>query len=194
MFKKKVTVRLIITKWQSITIIIDVIYFNPMGIRSSMLSFDSSFFSISTRSLTPSTTNCSNFTSEKPRRSAFEISNTPPSDAVSTPPVIITTWCIKNRHQHWAYFKIRYLTKIISCPFQVLLFIIEAELILKCKSLRIQNGRHFCIYEFINPNNISRYISFTLVSPLTREGYWAVEGAALSKLWIHMKTVITLLE
>ena len=33
-----------------------------------------------------------------------------------------------------------------------------------------------------NPNNISRYILFTLVSPLTREGYWTVEGAALSKL------------
>lgn len=54
-----------------------------------MLSIDSpfsSFFSISTISLTPSTTHCTCSTSEEPRRSALEMSNTPPTEAVSTPP------------------------------------------------------------------------------------------------------------
>uniref|UniRef100_A0A8B9FHF9 Uncharacterized protein n=1 Tax=Amazona collaria TaxID=241587 RepID=A0A8B9FHF9_9PSIT len=43
-------------------------------------------FSISMSSFTPSTTICTSSTSEKPRRSALEISNTPPTAAVSTPP------------------------------------------------------------------------------------------------------------
>uniref|UniRef100_A0A8C7I7V3 Uncharacterized protein n=1 Tax=Oncorhynchus kisutch TaxID=8019 RepID=A0A8C7I7V3_ONCKI len=43
-------------------------------------------FSISTRVLTPSTTICTSSTSEKPRRSALEMSKTPPTAAVSTPP------------------------------------------------------------------------------------------------------------
>uniref|UniRef100_A0A672HJA8 Uncharacterized protein n=1 Tax=Salarias fasciatus TaxID=181472 RepID=A0A672HJA8_SALFA len=47
----------------------------------------SSLFSISTSSLTPSTTICTSSTSEKPRRSALEMSKTPPTAAVSTPPV-----------------------------------------------------------------------------------------------------------
>uniref|UniRef100_A0A8C2XDI4 Uncharacterized protein n=1 Tax=Cyclopterus lumpus TaxID=8103 RepID=A0A8C2XDI4_CYCLU len=46
----------------------------------------SSFFSISTSSLTPSTTICTSSTSEKPSRSALEMSKTPPTAAVSTPP------------------------------------------------------------------------------------------------------------
>ena len=46
----------------------------------------SSFFSQAMRNSTPSTTICTSSTSEKPSRSAFEMSNTPPSDAVSTPP------------------------------------------------------------------------------------------------------------
>uniref|UniRef100_A0A8C4EGS4 Uncharacterized protein n=1 Tax=Dicentrarchus labrax TaxID=13489 RepID=A0A8C4EGS4_DICLA len=41
----------------------------------------SSFFSISTSSLTPSTTICTSSTSEKPSLSALEISNTPPTAA-----------------------------------------------------------------------------------------------------------------
>uniref|UniRef100_A0A3B4A5J3 Uncharacterized protein n=1 Tax=Periophthalmus magnuspinnatus TaxID=409849 RepID=A0A3B4A5J3_9GOBI len=53
----------------------------------SMDSPFSSFFSISTISLTPSTTSCTWYTSEEPRRSALEMSNTPPTEAVSTPPV-----------------------------------------------------------------------------------------------------------
>ncbi|KAG7264728.1 hypothetical protein CRUP_025906 [Coryphaenoides rupestris] len=52
----------------------------------STLSPFSSFFSISTISLTPSTTSCTWATSEEPRRSALEMSNTPPTEAVSTPP------------------------------------------------------------------------------------------------------------
>uniref|UniRef100_A0A8C6NRE8 Uncharacterized protein n=1 Tax=Nothobranchius furzeri TaxID=105023 RepID=A0A8C6NRE8_NOTFU len=52
----------------------------------SMDSPFSSFFSISTISLTPSTTSCTCSTSEEPRRSALEMSNTPPTEAVSTPP------------------------------------------------------------------------------------------------------------
>uniref|UniRef100_A0A8C1N5T6 Uncharacterized protein n=1 Tax=Cyprinus carpio TaxID=7962 RepID=A0A8C1N5T6_CYPCA len=54
-----------------------------------MLSMDSpfsSFFSISIISLTPSTTHCTCSTSEEPIRSALEMSNTPPTEAVSTPP------------------------------------------------------------------------------------------------------------
>uniref|UniRef100_A0A3B3D212 Uncharacterized protein n=1 Tax=Oryzias melastigma TaxID=30732 RepID=A0A3B3D212_ORYME len=46
----------------------------------------SSLFSISVSSLTPSTTICTSSTSEKPSRSALEMSNTPPTAAVSTPP------------------------------------------------------------------------------------------------------------
>uniref|UniRef100_A0A3B3WSC8 Uncharacterized protein n=1 Tax=Poecilia mexicana TaxID=48701 RepID=A0A3B3WSC8_9TELE len=46
----------------------------------------SSLFSISTSSLTPSTTIWTRSTSEKPSRSALEMSNTPPTAAVSTPP------------------------------------------------------------------------------------------------------------
>uniref|UniRef100_A0A6I8NWL4 Uncharacterized protein n=1 Tax=Ornithorhynchus anatinus TaxID=9258 RepID=A0A6I8NWL4_ORNAN len=46
----------------------------------------SSFFSISTMSFTPSTTSCTCSTSEEPRRSALETSNTEPTAAVSTPP------------------------------------------------------------------------------------------------------------
>uniref|UniRef100_A0A8C3NMQ1 Uncharacterized protein n=1 Tax=Geospiza parvula TaxID=87175 RepID=A0A8C3NMQ1_GEOPR len=53
---------------------------------SSIGCFCSSFFSISTMSLTPSTTICTCSTSEKPRRSALEMSNTAPTAAVSTPP------------------------------------------------------------------------------------------------------------
>uniref|UniRef100_A0A8C7SR29 Uncharacterized protein n=1 Tax=Oncorhynchus mykiss TaxID=8022 RepID=A0A8C7SR29_ONCMY len=59
-----------------------------------MLSIDwpfSSFFSISTSSLTPSTTICTSSTSEKPRRSALEMSKVPPTAAVSTPPEIETS-------------------------------------------------------------------------------------------------------
>uniref|UniRef100_A0A6Q2ZE96 Uncharacterized protein n=1 Tax=Esox lucius TaxID=8010 RepID=A0A6Q2ZE96_ESOLU len=52
----------------------------------SMASPFSSFFSISTMSLTPSTTIWTCSTSEEPRRSALEMSNTPPTEAVSTPP------------------------------------------------------------------------------------------------------------
>uniref|UniRef100_A0A665T2H4 Uncharacterized protein n=1 Tax=Echeneis naucrates TaxID=173247 RepID=A0A665T2H4_ECHNA len=52
----------------------------------SMASPFSSFFSISTISLTPSTTSWTCATSEEPRRSALEMSNTPPTEAVSTPP------------------------------------------------------------------------------------------------------------
>uniref|UniRef100_A0A8B9QJ68 Uncharacterized protein n=1 Tax=Apteryx owenii TaxID=8824 RepID=A0A8B9QJ68_APTOW len=54
---------------------------------SSMDWFCSSFFSISTMSLTPSTTIWTCSTSEKPRRSALEMSKTEPTAAVSTPPV-----------------------------------------------------------------------------------------------------------
>uniref|UniRef100_A0A3Q4G644 Uncharacterized protein n=1 Tax=Neolamprologus brichardi TaxID=32507 RepID=A0A3Q4G644_NEOBR len=49
---------------------------------SSMLSPASSRFSISTSRLTPSTTICTSSTSEKPRRSALEMSKTPPTAAV----------------------------------------------------------------------------------------------------------------
>lgn len=56
------------------------------GIIPSMDSPFSSFFSISTISLTPSTTSWTCSTSEEPRRSALEMSNTPPTEAVSTPP------------------------------------------------------------------------------------------------------------
>uniref|UniRef100_A0AAY4ETY9 Secreted protein n=1 Tax=Denticeps clupeoides TaxID=299321 RepID=A0AAY4ETY9_9TELE len=52
----------------------------------SMASPFSSFFSISTMSLTPSTTHWTWSTSEDPMRSALEMSNTPPTEAVSTPP------------------------------------------------------------------------------------------------------------
>merc|ERR1719308_777039 len=51
-----------------------------------MLSMASPFSS-STMSLTPSTTSWTCATSEEPRRSALEMSNTPPTEAVSTPPV-----------------------------------------------------------------------------------------------------------
>uniref|UniRef100_A0A3Q1GAZ0 Uncharacterized protein n=1 Tax=Acanthochromis polyacanthus TaxID=80966 RepID=A0A3Q1GAZ0_9TELE len=53
---------------------------------SSMLSPASRRFSMSTSRLTPSTTICTSSTSEKPRRSALEMSKTPPTAAVSTPP------------------------------------------------------------------------------------------------------------
>uniref|UniRef100_A0A8C0BPD8 Secreted protein n=1 Tax=Buteo japonicus TaxID=224669 RepID=A0A8C0BPD8_9AVES len=53
---------------------------------SSMAWFCSSFFSISTSSFTPSTTICTCSTSEKPKRSALEMSKTAPTAAVSTPP------------------------------------------------------------------------------------------------------------
>uniref|UniRef100_A0A3Q1BN97 Uncharacterized protein n=1 Tax=Amphiprion ocellaris TaxID=80972 RepID=A0A3Q1BN97_AMPOC len=53
---------------------------------SSMLSPPSRRFSMSTSRLTPSTTICTSSTSEKPRRSALEMSKTPPTAAVSTPP------------------------------------------------------------------------------------------------------------
>uniref|UniRef100_A0A6Q2Y3M9 Uncharacterized protein n=1 Tax=Esox lucius TaxID=8010 RepID=A0A6Q2Y3M9_ESOLU len=56
--------------------------------RSSIDCPFSSFFSISISSLTPSTTICTSSTSEKPRRSALEISKVPPTAAVSTPPGI----------------------------------------------------------------------------------------------------------
>uniref|UniRef100_A0A3Q3REI8 Uncharacterized protein n=1 Tax=Mastacembelus armatus TaxID=205130 RepID=A0A3Q3REI8_9TELE len=46
----------------------------------------SSLFSISISSLMPSTTICTSSTSEKPSLSALEMSNTPPTAAVSTPP------------------------------------------------------------------------------------------------------------
>uniref|UniRef100_A0A4W4EVN1 Uncharacterized protein n=1 Tax=Electrophorus electricus TaxID=8005 RepID=A0A4W4EVN1_ELEEL len=54
--------------------------------RSSIDWPASSRFSISTSSLTPSTTICTSSTSEKPNRSAFEMSKVPPTAAVSTPP------------------------------------------------------------------------------------------------------------
>lgn len=56
------------------------------GIRSSMDSPASRRFSMSTSRLTPSTTIWTSSTSEKPRRSALEMSKTPPTAAVSTPP------------------------------------------------------------------------------------------------------------
>uniref|UniRef100_A0AAY4ATI0 Uncharacterized protein n=1 Tax=Denticeps clupeoides TaxID=299321 RepID=A0AAY4ATI0_9TELE len=54
--------------------------------RSSMEPFFSRRFSMSISNLTPSTTICTSSTSEKPSRSALEMSNTPPTAAVSTPP------------------------------------------------------------------------------------------------------------
>uniref|UniRef100_A0A8C8ABJ0 Uncharacterized protein n=1 Tax=Otus sunia TaxID=257818 RepID=A0A8C8ABJ0_9STRI len=54
--------------------------------RASMDWPFSRHFSISMSSFTPSTTICTSSTSEKPRRSALETSNTPPTAAVSTPP------------------------------------------------------------------------------------------------------------
>lgn len=56
------------------------------GIRLSMDCPFSSLFSMSTSSLTPSTTICTSSTSEKPSLSALEMSKTPPTAAVSTPP------------------------------------------------------------------------------------------------------------
>ncbi len=56
------------------------------GMRSSMAWPFSSRFSISISSLTPSTNICTSSTSEKPKRSALEMSKTPPTAAVSTPP------------------------------------------------------------------------------------------------------------
>uniref|UniRef100_A0A8D3CMW0 Uncharacterized protein n=1 Tax=Scophthalmus maximus TaxID=52904 RepID=A0A8D3CMW0_SCOMX len=53
---------------------------------SSMASPASRRFSMSTSRLTPSTTIWTSSTSEKPRRSALEMSKTPPTAAVSTPP------------------------------------------------------------------------------------------------------------
>uniref|UniRef100_A0A6I8R7S8 Uncharacterized protein n=1 Tax=Xenopus tropicalis TaxID=8364 RepID=A0A6I8R7S8_XENTR len=53
---------------------------------SSMDCPFSSFFSISIMSFTPSTTIWTWSTSEKPSLSALEISKTPPTAAVSTPP------------------------------------------------------------------------------------------------------------
>uniref|UniRef100_A0A8D0B423 Uncharacterized protein n=1 Tax=Salvator merianae TaxID=96440 RepID=A0A8D0B423_SALMN len=53
---------------------------------SSMACPFSSFFSISTMSFTPSTTSWTCSTSEEPRRSALEMSNTAPTASVSTPP------------------------------------------------------------------------------------------------------------
>uniref|UniRef100_A0A3B5JWA1 Uncharacterized protein n=1 Tax=Takifugu rubripes TaxID=31033 RepID=A0A3B5JWA1_TAKRU len=53
---------------------------------SSMDAPFSSRFSMSTSSFTPSTTICTSSTSEKPSLSALEMSNTPPTAAVSTPP------------------------------------------------------------------------------------------------------------
>uniref|UniRef100_A0A4W6EJL5 Uncharacterized protein n=1 Tax=Lates calcarifer TaxID=8187 RepID=A0A4W6EJL5_LATCA len=53
---------------------------------SSMPSPASRRFSMSTSRLTPSTTIWTSSTSEKPRRSALEMSKTPPTAAVSTPP------------------------------------------------------------------------------------------------------------
>ena len=50
--------------------------------------FFSSLFSMLIRRLTPSITLCTNSTSEKPRRSELEMSNTLPTAAVSTPPKI----------------------------------------------------------------------------------------------------------
>uniref|UniRef100_A0AAY4B5Y8 Uncharacterized protein n=1 Tax=Denticeps clupeoides TaxID=299321 RepID=A0AAY4B5Y8_9TELE len=49
-------------------------------------------FSMSTSSWTPSTTICTSSTSEKPRRSALEMSKTPPTAAVSTPPAQAKRW------------------------------------------------------------------------------------------------------
>merc|ERR1719309_405740 len=56
------------------------------GIMLSMASPFSSFFSISTMSLTPSTTSWTCSTSEEPRRSALEMSNTPPTTLFTSPP------------------------------------------------------------------------------------------------------------
>uniref|UniRef100_A0A3P9HPV8 Uncharacterized protein n=1 Tax=Oryzias latipes TaxID=8090 RepID=A0A3P9HPV8_ORYLA len=53
---------------------------------SSMPSPASRHFSMLTSRLTPSTTIWTSSTSEKPRRSALEMSKTPPTAAVSTPP------------------------------------------------------------------------------------------------------------
>uniref|UniRef100_A0A8C9VXG9 Uncharacterized protein n=1 Tax=Scleropages formosus TaxID=113540 RepID=A0A8C9VXG9_SCLFO len=49
---------------------------------SSMLPPFSSFFSISIINFTPSTTSWTCSTSEEPRRSALEMSKTPPTEAV----------------------------------------------------------------------------------------------------------------
>ena len=62
-----------------------------LGIRSSISFPSASRFSISTNNLTPSTTFWTNSTSEYPKRSLFEISNTPSDDPVSTPPVPLTS-------------------------------------------------------------------------------------------------------
>lgn len=70
------------------------------GIMLSMASPFSSFFSISTISLTPSTTNWTWATSEEPRRSALEMSNTPPTEAVSTPPEEDKGWQITDYASH----------------------------------------------------------------------------------------------
>lgn len=56
------------------------------GTRSSIDWPFSSRFSISISNLTPSTTICTSSTSEKPSRSALDMSKTPPTAAVSTPP------------------------------------------------------------------------------------------------------------
>lgn len=64
-----------------------VVYCFFCGIRSSMEPSCSKRFSISMSSETPSMTPWTNSTSENPRRSELERSKTPPSAAVSTPPV-----------------------------------------------------------------------------------------------------------
>uniref|UniRef100_A0A4X2K869 Uncharacterized protein n=1 Tax=Vombatus ursinus TaxID=29139 RepID=A0A4X2K869_VOMUR len=61
-------------------------------IKSSMDWPCSKRFSISMSSFTPSTTICTSSTSEKPNRSALEMSKTPPTAAVSTPPASFPLW------------------------------------------------------------------------------------------------------
>lgn len=79
-------------------------------------------FSISISSFTPSTTICTSATSEKPRRSALETSNTPPTAAVSTPPESKNT--NRDRAQRCKYKPA--FTYIISTPTPQLLLLMFA--------------------------------------------------------------------
>uniref|UniRef100_A0A3Q2XTL2 Uncharacterized protein n=1 Tax=Hippocampus comes TaxID=109280 RepID=A0A3Q2XTL2_HIPCM len=74
----------------------------------SMGSCISSLFSISTNTLTPSITICTSSTSEKPSLSELEMSKTPSTASVSTPPV----W---TNDQFQCYFKLPQTRGVGSC-------------------------------------------------------------------------------
>uniref|UniRef100_A0A4W5PFK9 Uncharacterized protein n=1 Tax=Hucho hucho TaxID=62062 RepID=A0A4W5PFK9_9TELE len=100
-----------------------------------MLSIDwpfSSFFSISTSSLTPSTTICTSSTSEKPRRSALEMSKVPPTAAVSTPPEIDIRGTEETHFEHCIILV--HLSNVLSIP-GVISCVSEPSL---CKQAEIQ--------------------------------------------------------